>query len=364
MSAVAVTADALSSLVEDALRRRLSAGLASAQAYGPDFLRLWQLTAETALGGKLVRPRLLLDAFDAFHGDASPSGAIAHTAVELAATVELLHYGFLLHDDVLDGDTVRRGRPNLIGALTARPSSSAIGIPEKDARHWGRTGAVLMGDLLLTSSVMSFARADVPTDMRIRLLDLLESVILETVVGEHTDVGFSDGVIAPELPRILAMTTRKTAAYSFELPLRAAAVLAGAPTETEASIAAVGRHLGLAYQLQDDLLSAFGDAETHGKDPHSDLREGKETAIIAYARMTSVWPSIELRFGSPALSAVDAEGIRDRLRECGAEAFVENLVAEELADARHLLSARDSALPARLRDVLLALASRIDGRRS
>lgn len=364
MSAVAVTPDALSSLVEDALRRRLSAGIASAEAYGPDFLRLWQLTAETALGGKLVRPRLLLDAFDAFHGEAAPTPSTAHAAVELAATVELLHYGFLLHDDVLDGDTVRRGRPNLIGALAERPSSSTIGIPEADARHWGRTGAVLMGDLLLTSSVMGFARADVPADMRIRLLDLLESVILETVVGEHTDVGFSDGVIVPELPRILAMTTRKTAAYSFELPLRAAAILANATPESEAGIAAIGRHLGLAYQLQDDLLSAFGDADSHGKDPHSDLREGKETAIIAYARMTSVWPSIELRFGTADLSAADAEGIRDRLRECGAEAFVENLVAEELADARQLLTSPDSPLPRGLRDVLLALAARIDGRRS
>ena len=231
MSAVAVTDEALSSLVEDALRRRLAAGIASAEAYGPDFVRLWQLTAETALGGKLVRPRLLLDAFDAFHEGATPKSSVAHAAVELAATVELLHYGFLLHDDVLDGDTVRRGRPNLIGALAERPSSSTIGIPERNARHWGRTGAVLMGDLLLTSSVLGFARADVPASLRGRLLDLLESVILETVVGEHTDVGFSDGVITPELPRILAMTTRKTAAYSFELPLRAAAILAEATSD-------------------------------------------------------------------------------------------------------------------------------------
>jgi geranylgeranyl diphosphate synthase type II len=362
MSGVTVTAMPVEGLLEDALRRRLADGISSAAAYGPEFTRLWELTAASALGGKLVRPRLLVGVFQAFRdADRSAGPALDHV-IELATTVELLHYGFLLHDDVLDGDVVRRGRPNLIGALSA-PDASAAASPAH-AQHWGRTGAVLMGDLLLTSSVMSFARAEVPASTRARLLDLLEHVILETVVGEHTDIGFSDGVIAPELPGILSMTTRKTAAYSFELPLRAAAILVDASPAAESAVSVVGRHLGLAYQLQDDLLSVFGDAACHGKDPHSDLREGKETAIIAYARMTSSWPQIGRRFGSADLTGPEAAEIRDHLRDCGAEQFVQNLVAEQLAEARALLSGADEVLPLRVREVLLALANRIEGRRS
>ncbi len=363
----AVGHDALHVAIEDSLRRRFDDGIDAARSYGDEFVRVWRTAADGAIGGKLLRPRLLIESYRALAGGLGTVTYDEDAVVELATAVELLHYSFLLHDDVIDGDMMRRGRPNLVGALalsTDRPFRDAI--PSSRAQHWGRAGALLMGDLLLTGAVLGFARAPVGAETRTRLLDLLEHVITETVAGEVADVGLGDGVLDAELPAILRMTARKTAVYSFELPLRAAAILSGCTRAAEDALAEAAGHVGLAFQLQDDLMSVFGDAREHGKDPRSDLREGKETAIIAYARMTSAWSAIAPRFGAPDLTPAEASLIASRLRSCGAEAFAEALIAERLQDARSIVddSVRDALMPAGIRPVLLAVMDRITGRRS
>ncbi len=335
----------------------------AAQAYGADFSRLWNLASQHVQGGKLVRPLLLLETFDAMsHTESIPTGE-REVAVSIAAAVEALHYAFLLHDDIIDGDVVRRGRPNLMGELENASADRALG---EGAQHWAQTGGILVGDLLLSASHQLFARADVPHATRLRLLDLLEHIVLETTAGEYADVGLSHGVITPDLSTVLAMTTRKTATYTFELPLRAAVILAGGSEDLESALSAAGAHLGLAYQLQDDLLSTFGDCTVHGKDPYSDLREGKQTAIVCFARMTSAWPSIEADLGDPELSHATAERLRDLLRECGAERFVQGLIEEQLTAFYEVIAGRGSGdrVPAQVRHVLLDLATRLEGRQS
>lgn len=355
-----ITHEDLGTRIEDVLRRRFAERAVAAEHHGAEFAALWNEAAQHALGGKLLRPLMLMELFPAL-ATTVPTRRETEGAIDVAAHVELLHFAFLLHDDVIDGDLTRRGRPNLIGSLVARrPDETAAA-----ALHWGRASAILLGDLLLSTAVLGFARAEVSADGRERLLALLDTTVFETVAGEHADVALSDGIVTPDLRTILATSASKTATYSFVLPLRAAAVLAGASAEAEEQLTQIGTHLGLAYQLQDDLLSVFGDPHAHGKDAFSDLREGKETAIIAYARMTSHWPSIELRFGTADLSASDAGDIRDRLRECGAERFVRGLVQEQLTAVSTVLAEAEESgtlSPAAGRTIL-AIADRIEGRR-
>ncbi len=345
--------------VEEVLRRRFILHREHAEVYGTEFAALWRAAADHALGGKLVRPRLLLDIHRALAPEIGSEPTAA--AVDVATHIEMLHYAFLLHDDVIDGDLTRRRRPNLIGTL-----ASGQGRSDEAGLHWARSSAILMGDLLLTAAVLGFARADVPSDIRSRLLDLIEQTIVETVAGEHTDVALSHGIIAPDLSTVLNMSVYKTATYSFALPLRAAALLAGASPSAEETMTTVGRHIGLAYQLQDDLLCVFGDHRTHGKDAFSDLREGKETAIIAFARTTSAWPSIEPRFGAPDLSVDAATDLRDRLQECGAERFVVGLIGDQL-DAVYTLLAdaeRVGDISADAARSILVTTSRLEGRQA
>lgn len=346
--------------VEEVLRQRFAVHCENAENYGAEFAGLWRATADHALGGKLVRPRLLLDIHRALAPDTGAEPSVA--AVDVATHIELLHYAFLLHDDVIDGDLTRRKRPNLIGELAA----ASPGATEEDSLHWARSSAILMGDLLLSAAIMGFARADVPAQVRGRLLDLVEQTILETVAGEHTDVALSHGIIASDVDTVLTMSVYKTATYSFSLPLRAAALLAGSSVSAERTLQTVGRHLGLAYQLQDDLLCVFGDHRTHGKDAFSDLREGKETAIIAFARSTAVWPRIARRFGSADLSMNDATEIRDLLRDCGAERFVVGLIGDQLDAVYELLAAaeREGEISADAARSILVSVSRLEGRQS
>ncbi|MFC7766509.1 polyprenyl synthetase family protein [Leucobacter soli] len=228
----------------------------------------------------------------------------------------------------------------------------------------GADGGILAGDLMLSCAHQLFARADLPVEQRIRLLDLLEHTVFETTAGEFVDVGLSDGLIGPDLATVLAMTGRKTATYSFELPLRAAAILAGASLELEQRLREAGWYLGLAYQLQDDLLSTFGDAEVHGKDAFSDLREGKQTAIVCFARLCGEWSGIETELSEAAYSIAAAQSVRRRLRACGAEAFVQNLVSDQMTAFRNLLANESEIIPDGVQRVLLALQARLDGRAS
>lgn len=371
----------------EALRRQIEKHLAdffaeqqsAAEAYGMEFSGLWALASEHVQGGKLVRPVLMMTIVEALLaaeiGTMSASGTSSETAsgaldratlLRLAVAIEILHYSFLLHDDVIDGDVMRRGKRNLIGALqdTQTATRDDVGSSMR-ALHWASTGGILMGDLLLSATHQIVARAKLPHETRLRLLDLLDHTIFETVAGELTDVGLSADIIAPDLQTVLTMSAHKTATYTFELPLRVAAILAGVSRETEGALITAGRHLGLAFQLQDDYLSTFGDPREHGKDAFSDLREGKHTAIISFARMTSAWVEIEQDFGNPDLSYESGEAMRDLLAECGAERFMCDLVEEQTA-ALFELFARGSAvpIPSAAREVLLGLAAELDRRRA
>ena len=340
------------------LHRIFVAKTTHASHANPWFEHLWNTAAACAVGGKFVRPRLFLNALRALaQGDEHD----AQQSIQIAAAIELLHYSFLLHDDVIDGDTTRRGRPNLIGALARADTEGST--PERRL-HWARSCAILMGNLLLAEVHQIVAAAELDDDRRVRLLDLLSHTITESVIGEQLDVGLSDLIVPADLSTVLSMCASKTATYSFEFPLRAASVIAGAPRELDPVLAQAGHLLGLSFQLQDDLLSMFVDATDHGKDPFSDLREGKETALIAYARMTSCWPGIERVFGQALLAEADGLEVRALLDECGAKEFVESLIEEQIRALHELLAEHHEVLPVALTRLILTIANDLEGRTS
>lgn len=343
-----------------------------AEAYHPAYAQLWKVCSERTSGGKRIRPRLLLDFAAALgthpeYGQADPA-----TAIDLAAAVELLHTSFLLHDDVFDGDLTRRGIPNLIGVLATEaighaPAADTESTPMSSAQrlHWARSCGILMGDLLLAEVHQIFARVEIDVTARTALLDLLAHAITESVVGEQIDIGLEDGTVVADTATVLEMCRLKTATYTFELPLRAAATLAGATDPAlHAALAAAGAHLGLAFQLQDDLLSTFGDPDEHGKDAFSDLREGKETAVISAARLTSTWPEIEPTFGTGDLDRTEGARLQGLLRDCGAEQFVQRLIDDQTRALHETLADHANGMPDAARRCLLTLADRLEGRRA
>lgn len=356
------------------ITRMIGERQARAAAFGRQFGELWEVTAQCLGGGKLLRPRLLLGAFDALTSGGSQGAGTRPEALKIAAALEILHFAFLLHDDLIDGDLVRRGQLNLVGRLLENlPRSEALNpsLPQpvraaEHARrlHWARSSGLLAGDLMLTIAHQTIAQVRIDEDARVRLLKLLDDTVTETVAGEYYDVSFAGGCVTPDLGLVLDMTRMKTAAYTFELPLRAAAVVAGAKHRTEQLLGEIGGHLGVAFQLQDDLLSAFGASEVHGKDRFSDFREGKETAFIAYARMTAEWPSIELLLGEEEFSDATGHKIQKLLDACGARSFVEATINEQIRTAVVVLSENRENLNPEISQFILSLVDSLEGRQT
>jgi geranylgeranyl diphosphate synthase type II len=305
---------------------------------------LWTEIDLATQGGKRFRPRLLLGAHAAF-GGLHPAAA-----ERLADALELLHTAFVIHDDVIDGDRVRRGRPNVIGTFTQR--ALADGAAPDRAGRYGEAAGILAGDLVLTAAVREIALCGAPPATTARLLDLLEDVLHRSAAGELADVRVS---VTPGagLTESLAIAEWKTAAYSFQLPLQAGALLAGAPAPDVVRIGEVGRLLGIAFQLHDDLDGVFADATVTGKNPLSDLREGKDTALVAIARSTPWWPRIAPHLGRPDLDEATAARVRHDLVACGARDAVETLAADLRAGAREAAAGLPAPVHAFLADLLV-----------
>jgi geranylgeranyl diphosphate synthase type II len=95
--------------------------------------------------------------------------------------------------------------------------------------------------------------------------------------------------------------------------------------------------LGIAFQLHDDLLGVFGDPALIGKSVLTDLREGKQTPLVAHARTTAYWEAVAVHLGSPGLTEDEAAVVRTLLEECGSRRFVEELAADYVRGARRAL---------------------------
>jgi octaprenyl-diphosphate synthase len=207
-------------------------------------------------GGKRMRPMLTL----------ASARLIGYTGARhhrLAAAVEFIHTATLLHDDVVDGSDLRRGKrtANII---------------------WGNPASVLVGDFLFSRSFELMVE-----DGSLKVLKILSNASAVIAEGEVNQLTAARRVDLGE-DRYLDIINAKTAAL-FAAACRIAAVVAERPEAEEAALDAFGRNLGIAFQLVDDAIDYVSDAGTMGKDAGDDFREGKMTlpVILAYARGSS-----------------------------------------------------------------------------
>lgn len=311
-----------------------------AAAHGPGYVLVWREIRRSVAGGKRFRSGLVLGTHAALGGP-RPAAATA-----VAAAFELLHTAFLVHDDLIDGDTVRRGEPNL--AETARLDAAASGADEVTAQRWSLASAVLAGDLALAQAHRLVASVDATTPVRLALVDLLDETLQVSAGGELEDTAAGLGLIAPGLDRAVRIAESKTAMYSFRAPLRAGALLAGAGPDLVAELDAQGRLLGRAFQLVDDLLGVFAPESEIGKSNLSDLREGKRTPLMLHASSTPVWDEVVDRLGRADLDDLSAARVRRALARCSAPVLVQHAVERDLAEVRE----RSATLPPALAAVV------------
>ncbi|MBW3092244.1 polyprenyl synthetase family protein [Bifidobacterium sp. 82T10] len=227
-------------------------------------------------GGKRLRARLALAAFDqATRGNAAQPARSG--MLDLACAIEVFQTAALVHDDIIDESDLRRGKPSAHRALSTATRSDAI----------GRGLGIMLGDLLATASV------DIANDASRRLgsPDGVVAAFLnmhkEVEVGQVLDLAVE---LAPlDDPESLAEASLnvfrwKTASYTTIAPIELALLAAGGdPDKSRRTALAIGRPLGLAFQLADDLLDVVGSSKRTGKPVGGDIREGKRTVLLADA---------------------------------------------------------------------------------
>ncbi len=293
-----------------------------------------------AESGKRIRPALCLLACEA-------SGGEWVRALPAAAAVELVHNFSLIHDDIEDRDATRRGRPTL-WAL------------------WGEALAINAGDALFALAQLALLRlAETTGDAAttVAAARLLNRTCLALTEGQHMDIGF-ERQTEVSTAAYLAMIERKTAALvacACELGARIAVTEHDNGERLEAqcrALGAFGRHLGLAFQIEDDLLGIWGDPARTGKPAGGDLARRKKTLPILHGLAHSA----ELR-ALLAQETLDEEGIRRAgayLEAAGSREYAERLAAEHHAQALEALAEAGVQGPAAeaLRDLAESLVGR------
>lgn len=339
---VAVQVDAVLDVALDRAARR-------ALAFGRPYSLLWEQVGASVRGGKRFRSAIVLGTHDGL------GGGFRTAAVEVAAAFELLHTAFLIHDDLIDGDRIRRGRPNL--AETMRLDALTDGHDPLRAERWAAAAAVLAGDLALGQAHRLVAAADVPARIREALVDLLDETLVVSAGGELDDTAYGLGLAQPTLEQSLQVAESKTAMYSFRAPLRAGAVLAGADQQLLDELDLHGRLLGRAFQLVDDLLGVFAPESETGKSNVSDLREGKRTPLILHAASQPVWAELSANLGRPDLDDRTAARMRRALARSLAPVMVVAAVRADLDEVARRLAG--PVVPPGARPVVAAVAAQI-----
>ena len=203
-------------------------------------------------GGKRLRPVLLLAGCDLFDGDCSQ-------AIDAAIGIEIFHNFTLLHDDIMDNAAVRRGRPS---------------VPAK----WGENVAILSGDAMMIAAYQLLGRTQ--TDRLHPILSVFSETAIGVCEGQQYDMDFEtkQKVSVVEYMRMIELKTSVLLAGAVVI----GAMLGGASEEDCKALRRFAIELGLAFQLQDDLLDSYGD-ERLGKAIGGDILEGKKTYLMITA---------------------------------------------------------------------------------
>ncbi|WP_200262506.1 polyprenyl synthetase family protein [Streptomyces sp. HSG2] len=314
----------------------LDAELDRARAVDPVFAR--DVAARVAefvrRGGKRLRTAFLWCGWRAAGGRGDPTSVL-----RVAAALELLQACALVHDDVMDGSPLRRGGPAVHVELARMHRRTGLGGP---AETFARSSAVLAGDLALAWADDVLTETALACPHGSRLYREWRATRTEMVAGQYRDL-HAQAAGSSAVDEALTIATLKSALYTVGRPLTLGATLAGADSRALEALASAGRCAGLAFQLRDDLLGAFGDPLLTGKPSDEDLRTRKLTYLLAVAvRLAEAGGDGEaIRVLSPEGSGPDAVAeMRAALERTGARALVEGKITELAATSlRHFARA-------------------------
>ncbi len=300
------------------------------------------LTALVLAGGKRLRP-----AFCAAGVLAAGGSLDAHGLVDAAAALELLHTFALVHDDVMDGSSTRRGMPAVHARFESEHRQQGL---RGETRRFGEGIAILVGDF-------AFVYADVlMRAASAEAIALWDEMRIELCVGQSLDL-IGAARRSTDLDFAHRIARYKSAKYTIERPLHLGAAIGGQLDALREPLSAIGIPLGSAFQMRDDILGVFGESTVTGKPVGDDLREGKPTPLLAIAAKNADAAGLALlrRVGDPELDDVEIKHLQELFETTGARREIERSIQAQVDLAKHNIA--DAGLGAPANDILLELSN-------
>jgi geranylgeranyl diphosphate synthase type I len=334
--AIAAVSQRLESFVLDRVEEASDVGAAGRP--------LLDAAASALQGGKRLRASFCYWGWRCVADAAGARTDLPADIVAAASALEIFHAAALVHDDIIDNSDTRRGRPAAHRALEAEHIAAGwSGAPAA----YGRSSAILLGDLLVAWSDDLFEDGVADIDphhartARARYAQMRRDVTLGQYLDIAAEVSARTVSDDEQLDRALMVASYKSARYSVQQPLLIGAALAGANARQDAALRDFGHPLGMAFQLRDDVLGVFGDAQVTGKPAGDDLREGKRTALIALARQALPAPArrtLDELLGDPALDEAQIGMLQGAIRDSGALDEVERHISTYAREADRALA--------------------------
>ena len=270
-------------------------------------------------GGKRLRPFLLIEAYRGVTGQEHDD------IVTASLMVEFTEGSLLIHDDIIDRDTVRRGGPTLHKVMESLLGDTHVGV----------SSAIVGGDLLLIQSIKPLLDTSFSESTKLHALECWLSAVSQCYFGQIYDITLMQKGQLDESD-YFHMVDLKTVSYTTFAPIMIGAILAGADEHTKSCYKEYAIYLGRAYQVKDDLLGIWGNPNKTGKPVDSDIKEGKRTLLYIYAiNHLSVgdreW--FQHRWGNPNLTAADVAKVKQLLEDVGARKYTERRLAELTSQA-------------------------------
>ncbi len=291
---------------------------------------------EFSLSGKMIRGALILFAEEMFSGQYTPN------AIKAAVSMELFQSGLLIHDDIMDQDTKRRGKTTIFyqyAELAKNLTSS-----EKTAYHFGESMGICVGDIAFFLGFENLSGLEVSPSTQNKIYQTFAREMSFVGLGQMQDVFFSITDEGLSENAILSIYLYKTSRYTFSLPLMTGGILAGVKKHTLACLETIGENLGIIFQIKDDELGLFGDERVTGKPVGSDIQENKKTLYFWYLqRYSSEEEKQKLSriFGKPEITSEDVGYVHNLITKYD----IQNNIRQKQAGLAQLVKDEIASLP-------------------
>jgi geranylgeranyl diphosphate synthase, type I len=287
--------------INSLLAEYLDQEIAESQKVSNELAPLVKTFAKQSMGGKRLRGALVKLGFELAGGEENSEIYKASLAYEIIQT------SLLAHDDIIDKSEIRRGNKTMYQDL--------------GGGHYGISQAIILGDVGFFLAFRLIINSGFTDNKKLAALDYFNQSILKTAAGEMLDIqtSFKKRELSEE--DALEISHLKTSHYTIIGPLQLGASLAGGDSVLIKNIELFGKNLGVAFQIQDDILGVFGKEEELGKSVTSDIEEGKNTLLIvkAMGKATSEQKKyLDEHYGKGKISEEELREIRQIFMDTGA----------------------------------------------